>query len=292
MTDRGRRQRDPSTAARARRLPAGALLVAPGALFLAGFFVAPLLLNLGVSLQAPGGGLGAAQYGRALGDAYYLTVIAQTVGLSVAVTLGCVLFGYPLALAVARARGPMKSVLVFLVVTPLLVNVVVRTFGWMVVLGRSGAINAVVKALGLPPLDLMGGWLAIWIALVHVLLPFMVLSVASALEGIDAALEDAALTLGAGPWRCFRTVTWPLSLQGVLTGTLLVFALSMGSFVTVMMMGDTATMVLPLLVYQQLNLASDWPFAAALGMILVALVVAATVAQILLGRRPWEAARA
>ncbi len=268
-----------------RRLPAGLLLVAPGALFLGAFFVAPLLLNLGVALRAPGGGIGAGQFTRALGDAYYLGVIGQTLLLSLAVTLGTVVLGYPLALAIARARGPAKGFLVFLVVTPLLVNVVVRTFGWMVILGRSGLVNALLKGAGLPALDLMGGWFAIWLAMVHVLLPFMVLSVAAALEGIDPALDQAALTLGASPWRAFLAVTWPLGLEGVLTGTLLVFALSMGSFVTVMMMGGNATMVLPLLIYQQLNLAADWPFGAALGMILVALVVSLSFAQMLLGRR-------
>ena len=128
--------------------------------------------------------------------------------------------------------------------------------------------------LGLPAIDILNSWLAIGIALVHVLLPFMVLSIASTLEGLDTAYEEAAATLGARPWRQFLHVVLPMSLHGAVTGCLLVFALCMGSFVTVMMMGDNRTMVLPLLVYQQLTIVSDWPFAAALGMVLLAMVLA------------------
>jgi ABC-type spermidine/putrescine transport system permease subunit I len=117
----------------------------------------------------------------------------------------------------------------------------------------------------------------------------MVLSIASALEGIDGALEDAAMTLGATPAKTFLHVVLPLSREGVVTGTLLVFALCTGSFVTVMLMGSNATMVLPLLVYQQLNVASDWPFAAALGTILILVVVAATVIQLAFARQRGRA---
>ncbi len=248
-------------------------LVAPALLFLAVFFVGPLILNIRQSLSEPGGGIGFGQYGRVLLDAYYLGVAADTVLLSAAVTAAALVLGYPLGYAIARSSGLTKSFLIFLVVTPLLINVVVRTFGWMVVFGRSGVLNAALKALGLAPLDLMGGWTAITVALVHVLLPFMVLSIASSLEMIDAALEDAAETLGARPWRRFVHVTLPLSLEGVVTGSLLVFALAMGSFVTVMLMGGNATMVLPLLMYQQLTVASDWPFAAALGGVLLVVVL-------------------
>ncbi len=251
-----------------------ALLVGPAVLFLAGFFVGPLLLNLGESLGIGRGAPGLGQYVKILGDAYYLDVAAATVGLSLAVTAGALVIGYPYALLLARARGPMKTALLFLVVAPLLVNVVVRTFGWMVIFGRSGALNALLGWLDLPRLDILNSWTAIWIALVHVLLPFMVLSIASTLETLDPALEQAAATLGAPPLRQFLHVVLPLSLHGVVTGALLVFALAMGSFVTVMVMGDNRTMVLPLLMYQQLTVASDWPFAAALGMVLLAVVLA------------------
>lgn len=267
------------------RWPVGLLLCLPAVLFLLAFFVGPLLLNLAKSLQPPGG-FGASQYVRALGDSYYLGVLGATVALSACVTIGTLVIGFPLALAIARSSGATKSLLIFLVVTPLLINVVVRTFGWMVILGRSGMLNAILRGLGFEGVDIANGWFAIGLALVHVLLPFMVLSIASTLEGIDGSLEDAATTLGASPMRTFYHVILPLSMQGVVTGTLLVFALSMGSFVTVMLMGSNATMVLPLLIYQQLTVASDWPFAAALGNILLATAILVIALQLRLTGKP------
>lgn len=251
------------------------ILTAPAILFLLGFFLGPLLLGVGVSLGfGRGGELGISNYARIFGDSYYLEVMLATLGLAFAVTLATLVVGYPLAILLARARGFAKTLLLFLIVAPLMINVVVRSFGWMVVFGRSGLVNAVLAAIGLPAIDVLNSWGAIAIALVHVLLPFMVLSIASTLEGLDAAYEEAAAMLGAPPWRQFLHVVLPLSAHGALTGCLLVFALCMGSFVTVMMMGDNRTMVLPLLVYQQLTVVSDWPFAAALGMVLLALVLA------------------
>nr|WP_281720823.1 ABC transporter permease [Nitrosomonas nitrosa] len=275
---------DPANGRRG-RISTGLLLSLPAFFFLAVFFVGPLAVNIGESFRTPDGSVGLHQYIRALGDAYYLEVLRNTFILSIGVTILSLVVGYPLALAIAQSKGALKSLLIFVVVTPLLINVVVRTFGWMVILGRSGLLNYALRSLGLDTINLSGGWTGITIAMVHVLMPFMVLSIGSALEGIDGMMEEAAMTLGASPSRTFLHVVLPLSMEGVVTGTLLVFALCMGSFVTVMLMGSNATLVLPLLVYQQLNLASDWPFAAALGTILVAVVIAATVLQLSLGRR-------
>lgn len=251
------------------------ILVAPAVLFLVGFFLGPLLLGIGVSLGVGrGDAIGFASYIRILGDRYYLEVMLATLALALAVTLATLIVGYPLAILLARARGIAKTLLLFLIVAPLLINVVVRSFGWMVVFGRRGLLNAVLTGLGLPAVDILNSWTAIVVALVHVLLPFMVLAIASTLEGLDRAYEEAAAMLGAPPWRQFLHVILPLSAHGALTGCLLVFALCMGSFVTVMMMGDNRTMVLPLLVYQQLTVAADWPFAAALGMVLLVMVLA------------------
>ena len=251
------------------RRPTVALLLAPAILFLVLGFVAPLTFGLGASLQA---GLGL--YIRIFGDAYYVEVIATTLSLSAVVTLLTLVIGYPYALILSRARGWAKAALLLLLVAPLLVNVVVRSFGWMVVFGRSGLINAVFIGLGLPALDMLNSWTAITVALVHVLMPFMVLSIAATLENLDPALEEAAATLGARPIRGILYVIVPLTLHGVMTGAILVFALCMGSFVTVMMMGNNSTMVLPLLIYQQLSVAGDQAFATALGMVLLATVLA------------------
>lgn len=254
---------------RVRRIPLGLL---PVLIFLAVFFVVPLLINLVVSARGPDGTPGVAQFVRIFGDAYYLTVIGQTLLFGFVVTLGCALLGYPLGYAVARAEGAFKIVLIFVVVTPLLVNVVVRSFGWLVILGGSGAINAAMRALGLPKLDLIYNWTGVSIAMIHVLLPFMALSVAGTLETLDQRIEDAARVLGAAPLRVFWHVTLPMSAQGLLTGSILCFTLSIGSFVTVLLLGKNSTMILPLLIYQQLTVASDWPFAAAMGVTLLVLV--------------------
>ncbi|WP_454621120.1 ABC transporter permease [Bradyrhizobium cenepequi] len=254
-----------------RRFPFGLL---PVLIFLAVFFAAPLLINLLESFRDPDGTRGITQFVRIFGDAYYLTVIGQTLLFGLAVTFACALLGYPLGYAVARAEGAFKVILIFLVVTPLLVNVVVRSFGWLVILGGSGAINAATRALGLPKLNLLYNWIGVSIAMIHVLLPFMALSVAGALETLDRRIEDAARVLGAPPLQVFRHVTLPMSAQGLITGSILCFTLSIGSFVTVLLLGKTSTMILPLLIYQQLTVASDWPFAAAMGVTLLILVSA------------------
>jgi ABC-type spermidine/putrescine transport system permease subunit I len=254
-----------------RRIPFGLL---PVLIFLAVFFVAPLLINVIESVRGPDGTHSVAQFVRIFGDAYYLTVIGQTLLFGLVVTLACALLGYPLSYAVARAEGTFKIVLIFVVVTPLLVNVVVRSFGWLVILGGSGAINAAMRALGLPKLNLIYNWTGVGIAMIHVLLPFMALSVAGTLETLDRRVEDAARVLGAPPLRVFWHVTLPMSAQGLLTGSILCFTLSIGSFVTVLLLGKNSTMVLPLLIYQQLTVASDWPFAAAMGVTLLVLVSA------------------
>lgn len=236
------------------------------------FLVGPIWVNLLESLKGPDGGTTIHQYVRIFGDAYYLTVIAQTLIFGLVVTVICLLVGYPLGYAVARTEGTLKAALILIVVTPLMVNVVVRSFGWMVLLGGSGALNAGFVALGLPRLELMYNWTGVTIAMVHVLLPFMILSIASSIETLDQRMEEAAAVLGASPPRVFWHVTLPLSMEGIVTGGILVFTLAIGSFVTVMLLGKNATMVLPLLMYQQLTVSSDWPFAAAMGITLLVLV--------------------
>jgi len=258
---------------RAGRANLGLLMgLAPIILMLLVFLVGPIWVNFIESLQAPDGSRNLHQYARIFGDSYYLIVIAQTLGFGLAVTVICALLGYPLGFALARSEGMVKSLLILVVVTPLMVNVVVRSFGWMVILGGSGALNAGLVALGLPKLELMYNWTGVTIAMVHVLLPFMALSIASTLETLDRRIEEAAMVLGAAPRSVFLHVTLPLSMEGVVTGGILVFTLAIGSFVTVLLLGKTSTMVLPLLIYQQLTTSSDWPFAAAMGITLLVLV--------------------
>lgn len=250
------------------------VMLAPIMLFLIVFFLGPVLLNFQESLRVPGSdSWSTAQYARILGDPYYLLVLGQTILLAVGVTAICVVVAYPMAYTIARSDGAWKATLIFVVVAPLLVNVVVRSLGWMIVLGGSGLVNTVLKALGLPAMELMYTWTGITIAMVHVLLPFMVLAIASSLETLDSSLEEAAAVLGASRSRVFFNVTLPLSVEGVITGSILTFTLTMGGFVTVMLIGNNSTMVLPLLIYQRLTVSSDWPAAAVLGIILLIVVL-------------------
>ncbi len=247
------------------------LAALPLALFLLLFLALPIGFELVQSGSAPAGPL--SQYVRVFADRYYLLVIGQTVLFGLVVTLFCILLGYPFGFAIARAHGHVRNLLIFLARAPLLINVVVRSFGWMVILGGGGVVDRLVQSLGRGSLVLLYTWPGLTIAMVHVLLPFVVLAVAATVETIDPALTEAASTLGASPARRFIHIVLPLSREGLIAGAVLSFTLAIGSFVTVMLLGNTATMVLPLLVYQQLTVAADWPFAAALGMSLLAIVV-------------------
>jgi ABC-type spermidine/putrescine transport system permease subunit I len=145
----------------------------------------------------------------------------------------------------------------------------------MILLGGTGLINSVLTALGFEPVEVMYTWGAVTIAMAHVLLPFMVLSIASVLEVHDRSLDEAAATLGASPRQVFTAVVLPLSMEGVITGSILVFTVALGSFVTVLLLGKTSTMVFSVLIYQQLSIVSNWPFGAAMGVVLLVIVVAA-----------------
>lgn len=243
-------------------------MLAPAGLFLCAFFLAPLAWSILVSLRGSAGPAG--NYVKILTDAYYLQVLRNTLLLGAGVTLLCALLGYPCAYLIARGNARFARWMVFAVCAPLLVSIVIRSFGWVVLLGRQGLLNSTLAWLGYSePLELLNAWPGVTIALVHVLLPYMVLSIASVLVAIPGDLEEAAQTLGASPARTFWRVTFPLSLDGVGTGSILVFMLAIGSFVTVLLVGGERTMILPLLMYQQVTVVGNFSFAAALGNILL-----------------------
>jgi ABC-type spermidine/putrescine transport system permease subunit I len=270
----GARLASPDSPARARwRIETVLLLALPAILLLLVFFIGPLIVNFQESLRLEQSFPSFHHYSKFFGDQYYLMVLGHTVLFGVGVTILCLLFGYPFAYALAETQGRWKAVLLFIVVAPLLTNVVVRSYGWMIVLGGTGLVNTVLGRLGADPLDLMYTWTAVTIAMTHVLLPFAVLSIASVLDGRDRALEEVALTLGASPARVFREIILPMSLEGVVTAAILVFTLSVGSFVTVLLLGKTSTMTVAVLIYQQLTVVSNWGFGAAMGIILLALVL-------------------
>lgn len=287
----------PAAAPPASGAPAHAAYMAVGmrwvwvaSLFLLAFFVAPLFWVGARSFEAsPGAPDGATldQYARLLLDPFYLGVLGETVGLSAVTTLVCVAVGYPVAYFLVRHSGRWHGLIIFLLVTPLLTSIIMRTFGWRVILARRGLVNEALLDLGIisQPLRWLNSPEAIVIGLAHVLVPFTVLSIASVLQGIDRSLEDSARILGAGRLKTFWRVTFPLSLDGVGTGAILVFMIANGSFVTLLLLGGGTLQTLPLLIYQQFNTTRDFAFASAMSIVLLALAVACLYLQLRLIRR-------
>jgi putative spermidine/putrescine transport system permease protein len=220
-------------------------------------------------------------YARIIGDPYYLEVIWTTIRIGLLTTLIALAIGYPLAHWMARIKSRAgHALLLMAVLAPMLTGIVVRTFAWMTLLSDKGVINQTLISFGLiiQPLKLMYNETGIVIGLVHIYVPFMVLTLTGVIGRIDERLEQAAENLGASPLRAFLEVTLPLSLPGVLAGSLLVFALSISAYVTPILLGGFQVMTLPILIYQQISANFNVGFAAALGMVLLIVSLALVVA--------------
>lgn len=211
------------------RVPRVLWLIAPVVLLLGGLLVAPLALLFSYSFFRFLGSarfeetFSLANYARVLTDPFFLRVLFDTLALGVMVTLITLVLGYPVALAIVRSRGLRGSLITALVAVPLVTSAVVRTYSWLTLLAPNGLVNRTLIGAGVidRPLRLLFDGTGVTIGLVHVLLPFMILAVASSLRNVDPALEEAARSLGAGPLRTFWRVTFRLSLPGVIAGSLL-----------------------------------------------------------------------
>lgn len=248
-------------------------LLVPGLALLALAFLVPIAQMLMLAFTDPGNGAfgGPFQhFARFLSDGYYLGILWRTVRLSLTITVISAVIGFPFAYIVSRVSPSLRLWLVVMVILPLMTSVVVRTFGWMVLLGRNGPVSDALRALGLVPRNfaLMHTETAIIIGMVQVLLPFMVLSLIGVIGGIDRRLEEAARTMGCSFLGAIRTVILPLSLPGLVSGSLLVFTLSASSFVTPSLLGGARIEVLAGSIYKSVTQTLDWPFAAAQAVIL------------------------
>lgn len=267
--------------ARAWLIPAA--LLAPSLLFLLVFFALPALGLLSYSFltQSAQGTVGfpvtLAHYQHFFSTPLYSKVLLITLRISLVTTLVAVLLAYPVALVMGRSAPAIRRVITMIVIAPLIVSVVVRTYGWQLILGNgpTGILNWILLSTGLAttPVRLLYTETAVIIGSLHVFFPMMVLPLASALGKIDPRVEDAARTLGAGAWRTFRKITLPLSLPGLATGCGLVFSLTAGSFVTPAILGGTGAQMLGMLVDQQILVVYDWPFGATVATVLVAIVL-------------------
>jgi putative spermidine/putrescine transport system permease protein len=193
----------------------------------------------------------------------------RTLRLGLLCTVICAFLGYPVAYFLARAERRVAMIGLFLLVTPLMVSAVIRTFGWLVILGRRGLINSALDAIGLDRLPLLYNETAVVIGLVNVFLPFMVLPLMASIERINPALEEAARNLGASWLETFRRVIFPLSRPGLISGCLLVYSAAISAFVIPVLMGGARVRVVGRLIYDQLLISYQWPSASAIATLLV-----------------------
>jgi putative spermidine/putrescine transport system permease protein len=251
----------------------GSALLAPLTLLLAAAFLAPVVMMVPTSLReyAPGVGIVSGSwtfenYTRILADDYYREVIWRTLGLGLVVTALCLALGYPLAYYIARGRSHWRIALILLVVFPMMLNLVVRSFGWIALLANRGLVNNLLLDLGLiaAPIKLMFNFTGLVIGLTHIFLPFMVLMLVAALQNVPRDVEAAAATLGAGRLDVFASVTLPLTAPGILAGSILVFVLTVSALVTPRMLGGPTYKVMATLIYDEYMQLLDWPSGSAL----------------------------
>lgn len=266
------------------RLATALVLILPAILLFTIFFVVPvgMMIRFSFLQQSVNGGMNEgftlANYWRLATVPLYQTVLLTTIRVSLVTTLAATVLAYPVALVMVRGNPLVSRLLTIVVIAPLLVNVVIRTYGWRVILSNSttGVLNWGLSSIGLTdaPVRLLYTEWAIVIGSVHVFFPLMVLPIAAALGKIDPAVEEAARTLGATQWGVFRRVTLPLSIPGLAVGSTLVFSLTASSFVAPALLGGNFAKMLGTLVEEQIMSVFDWPFGAAIATVLIVIVIA------------------
>jgi ABC-type spermidine/putrescine transport system permease subunit I len=245
---------------------------APLLLFMLAFYAVPVLSMLMRSFNDPVWTL--SHYTSLPGDMVFLKVFSNTLYTSLLVTLGTLVLGYPVALSLVSAPR-CAPVILTLILLPFWTSVLVRSYAWMVLMGRHGLINEALLVAGMieRPLRILNTPLATQIAMIHILLPYMVLPIANALRQIDPSLSRASSGLGATPWATFWQITLPLSMTGVAAGVLLVFVLALGFYITPAMVGGPREITLSMLIAQQVD-QLNWGYAATLSAALLATALA------------------
>lgn len=260
-----------------------ALMLAPAGLVFLAFFAVPFLVMAAMSLLTanplvrPDAAFTLRHYQRLADDIYYYEVLWQTLRLGLLTTALSLLLGYPLAFLLARIRSPLgRSLLLMAVIAPMVMGLVVRTYAWLGMFSNRGVINGTLLGLGLieQPIAFLGREAAVVVALCHIYVPFMILTLTGVIARIDPRLEEAARGLGASRAAAFLQVTLPLSMPGILAGSLLVFALAISAYVTPIVIGGYEIQTLPMLIFQQVSATFNLGFAAALGVVLLAVALA------------------
>nr|NIS43689.1 ABC transporter permease subunit [Desulfuromonadales bacterium] len=250
------------------------LLLAPAMILFLGVFIVPLL---GVLFESLGRSDFTLQYYiDVFDDAVLMEVLLRTIVLSLIVTAICLLLGYPIAYVMLQSSGWLQRFIALLIVLPLWTSLLVRTYAWMVILGRKGLVNEALISLGAidAPLSLLYTRFSVYVGMVNIMLPFMVLPLFAVMRRIDMGLLSAAWSLGASRTKAFFVVFLPLSLPGIVAGSLLVFILSIGFFVTPALLGGLGDTTFVMLIERQVNRLANWPLAAAMSVILLAATLA------------------
>lgn len=254
------------------------LLLAPSLLLMLVIFAWPLVLFFTNSFYSYVDGkliedLTFSSYIQFFTDPFYYNIVWGTLKLSTVVTLVALVIGYPLAYALYKAKDHrVQQWMAVIIFSPLLVSVVVRTYGWLILLSDQGIVNFTLMKFGLQPVRLAFDFPGVLISLVHIFLPFMVFPIYSVLLKLNPALKEASSDLGASWWKTFTRVTLPLSMPGVIAGAQMCFTLTMGAFVTPSLLGGGRVQVLPLFIYRNV-LDINWPMGAVAGMVLLALAI-------------------
>ena len=230
------------------------------------------------SISLPPGEYGGDDVERLFTNPLYAKVLVVTLRVSLVTCLLAIVIGFPCALVIVRGHPLMARITTMVIIAPLVVSIIVRTYGWQLILanGNNGVVNWVLSQLGFgrAALRILYTESAVVIGSLHVFLPMFVLPLTSSLVRISPALEEAAATLGASAWKVFLRITLPLCIPGMIAGCTLVFALTFGSFVTPVLLGGNKALMLGTVLEQQVVAAYDWPFAAAIAVVMVLVVFA------------------
>jgi putative spermidine/putrescine transport system permease protein len=218
---------------------------------------------------------GISDFVKFLTDSFYLNILKTTISIALKSTIILLVLGYPTAYFLARTKSKLKNTMMIIILFPFLVSAVVRSYGWMVILGNKGLLNQFLLAIGLieSPLKIMYTSNAVIIGLVHLLLPYMILSITGVIQGIDKNLEYAAASLGCNPLKTFFKVLLPLSIPGIISGCTLVFTLSMTAYVTPRLLGGANFRMMSTMVFQEVNVNFNWGLASAISYILMAVIL-------------------
>jgi ABC-type spermidine/putrescine transport system permease subunit I len=244
------------------------LLVAPLVIYMVVLYALPVASMLLRSVNEPTWSLD--HYRELMSDSVFFNTLVNTLYTAGIVTFGTLVLGYPVALALVRTKR-MAPLILVIILLPFWTSVLVRSYAWMVLLGRHGLINEALMSSGLieRPLRILNTPLAVYIGMIHILLPYMILPIANALRQIDPSLARAAAGLGSPPWKTFLQITLPLSVPGVAAGSLLVFVLSLGFYITPAMLGGPRDITLSMLIANQVD-QLNWAYAACLSAVLLA----------------------